>query len=192
METGLGQGGRQRRGPRAAPGGWTQCRGTPPGVHSPHPMQNPRQGSLAGKGRGGSASPAADASSRNPHQTPSKSAFLPFPNSAGRGQESLGIWCTSVGSRLCQEGRAWAKGGHRGHGCSPGRVPRSPLLGVRRGVWKQPPSARVRAKFQDSGTSRWKRGQAWGQESSEVDRQELAELLAQPGAQDHLICSAPS
>lgn len=29
------------------------------------------------------------------------------------------------------------------------------------------------------------------EESSEVDRQELAELLAQPGARSHLICSTP-
>lgn len=30
------------------------------------------------------------------------------------------------------------------------------------------------------------------EESSKVDRQELAELLAQPGAQSRLICSTPS
>lgn len=41
----------------------------------------------------------------------------------------------------------------------------------------------------EGGPGELRRGQ---EESSETDRQELAELLAQPGARDHLTCSTPS
>lgn len=62
-------------------------------------------------------------------------------------------------------GKSTGRGLRKGPGCSAGRVLRSPRSQMRirwppRGVWRQPHPAPVQAKFQDSGTSRWKGGQA--------------------------------
>ena len=83
LETGLKQGGKQRGGPRK-PDAAQRDTSPGPGVHGPRvTMQSPRQpGSVTrgavegswqaaplrtGQGRGGSARPEADPSSKNPH-----------------------------------------------------------------------------------------------------------------------------
>lgn len=88
------------------------------------------------------------AEARRAQRAGEHSGVWPVPGVVGGGGAGPPVGC---GSQQASEGCR-----------TPSRVPESPLLlvGIRmapgRGVWRQPCSVPVEAKFQNSGTSRWK------------------------------------
>lgn len=183
LETGLEQGGKQRRGPRAAPGGPGQHKGMlahgleyavlrfPCRGHGSWQVTQYSLGEPAGTPQGRVRRVGVPAPRRAPAlRIPLSSSKSVFPPPAlqrwdsgppgGRSQENFG-----GGGVGCRRRK---REGHqlrvlKGTAAGPA-VPGSPLLLVRtgwllRGVRRQPHAAPVQAKLQDSGTSRWKGGQ---------------------------------